>query len=126
MRRLGGRPERAHCAGSPAPGAPAQAVDLTAAGRRARGAADLHLPHLLRPAPRARRERGGRAPRTKLGQPWVAGRAHGDAHDLPAPQLDHAIAALADYSAEFDASSFALFERNEDGYWWRLHDQYER
>jgi 2'-5' RNA ligase len=39
------------------------------------------------------------------------------AHDLPAPQLDQAIAALADYSAEFDAASFALFERNEDGYW---------
>ena len=39
------------------------------------------------------------------------------AHDLPEPQLDAALVALADYRAEFVAEGFALFERDDDGYW---------
>ncbi|HEX4429011.1 MAG TPA: 2'-5' RNA ligase family protein [Frankiaceae bacterium] len=39
------------------------------------------------------------------------------AHDLPEPQLDFALTALADYEAEFEAQGFALFERDRDGYW---------
>ncbi len=39
------------------------------------------------------------------------------AHDLPEQQLDHALVALADYQAEFEADGFALFERDGDGYW---------
>lgn len=39
------------------------------------------------------------------------------AHDLPVPQLDQALSAMADYSAQFEAERFALFERNSDGYW---------
>ncbi len=39
------------------------------------------------------------------------------AHDLPEPQLDFALSALADYEAEFEAQGFALFERDRDGYW---------
>jgi 2'-5' RNA ligase len=40
------------------------------------------------------------------------------AHDLPEPVLDVALAALADYEAEFDAHGFALFERDPNGYWY--------
>jgi 2'-5' RNA ligase len=39
------------------------------------------------------------------------------AHDLPEPQLDFAFTALAAYEAEFVAESFALFERDRDGFW---------
>jgi 2'-5' RNA ligase len=39
------------------------------------------------------------------------------AHDLPEPQLDAAFEQLADYSAEFDALGFALYERDDEGYW---------
>lgn len=39
------------------------------------------------------------------------------AHDLPEPQLDRAIEALAGYEAAFEAVSFELFERDDDGYW---------
>jgi 2'-5' RNA ligase len=39
------------------------------------------------------------------------------AHDLPEPQLDAALEQLADYQAEFEAQGFALYERDDDGYW---------
>ncbi len=39
------------------------------------------------------------------------------AHDLPEPQLDRAMEALAGYEAAFEAVSFELFERDDDGYW---------
>jgi len=39
------------------------------------------------------------------------------AHDLPKPQLDAALVALDGYEAEFEAAGFALFERDDDGYW---------
>ena len=39
------------------------------------------------------------------------------AHDLPDPQLDAAFEQLADYTADFDAQGFALYERDDDGYW---------
>ncbi len=39
------------------------------------------------------------------------------AHDVPEPQLDFALTALADYEAEFDVEGFALFERDRDGFW---------
>ena len=39
------------------------------------------------------------------------------AHDLPEPALDRALDALSDFEAEFEATGFALFERDDDGYW---------
>jgi 2'-5' RNA ligase len=39
------------------------------------------------------------------------------AHDLPEPALDHALDALSGYQAEFEATGFELFERDDDGYW---------
>lgn len=39
------------------------------------------------------------------------------AHDLPEPQLDAALEQLASYEAEFDAQGFALYERDDEGYW---------
>ena len=44
------------------------------------------------------------------------------AHDLPEPKLDRALAALADYEAEFEAQGFALFERDREGYWHPGHE----
>jgi hypothetical protein len=87
MRRLGGRPERASCAGSPAPSAAAQAVFLATPGRHALVAAGLHLPHLLRPASHAR-DRRRRARERALRAPWLAGRAHGDARGPRPPRQD--------------------------------------
>jgi 2'-5' RNA ligase len=39
------------------------------------------------------------------------------AHDLPEAALDRAFEALSDYQAEFEATGFELFERDDDGYW---------
>jgi 2'-5' RNA ligase len=39
------------------------------------------------------------------------------AHDLPEAQLDRAFEALSDYQAEFEATGFELFERDDAGYW---------
>lgn len=39
------------------------------------------------------------------------------AHDLPAVQLDRALQALSEYEAEFAATGFELFERDDEGYW---------
>ena len=39
------------------------------------------------------------------------------AHDLPADVLDEALSALSDYQAEFEATGFELFERDDAGYW---------
>jgi 2'-5' RNA ligase len=39
------------------------------------------------------------------------------AHDLPEAVLDHAFEALSSYQAEFEATGFELFERDDEGYW---------
>jgi 2'-5' RNA ligase len=39
------------------------------------------------------------------------------AHDLPDTTLDEALEALSGFEAEFEATGFQLFERDDDGYW---------
>jgi 2'-5' RNA ligase len=39
------------------------------------------------------------------------------AHDLPEDALDRALSALSGYQAEFEATGFELFERDDEGYW---------
>jgi 2'-5' RNA ligase len=39
------------------------------------------------------------------------------AHDLPEPVLDQALAALADYAADFEVDGFALHEQDDEGHW---------